>query len=112
VLVIEEIRRNNLIKIFHESGCLRAMAFAKKIDVAPAMISMYINGKGDNKKNIGSIIARRIEKKMGLETGWMDHSHANERSHENNIVAQPTGGRFKQRNLRARLRSLPSFNES
>lgn len=70
---IKEIRRKNLLALQDEyllSFQGGKAGFADKIGMPPSQLSQLTSEKGT--KNIGDIIARRIESKLGLHRGWMD----------------------------------------
>ncbi|EJD6109766.1 S24 family peptidase [Morganella morganii] len=72
----KEIRRANLralIKEFADKGVNRAK-FAEMIGIPAAQLSQI--GSDNPTRNIGDIIARRIEESLNLRNGWMDNIHA------------------------------------
>lgn len=72
---VQEIREENLRYIISMKygGVPNRMATATGI---PQMQIARVFLKTKNKRNIGEVLARRIEERCGLETGWMDQDHA------------------------------------
>lgn len=69
---VNEIRRTNLRSLavkFGGSGKL-----AKKLGITDSQMGQQIGRRP--RKNIGNILARRYEQKLGLSHGWMDQPHA------------------------------------
>ena len=54
---------------------LNRKEFSEKIDTAPAVISQITSTTLKTKKSMGDILARKIERKIGLPHGWMDAIH-------------------------------------
>lgn len=69
---IAEIRRDNVRKLQKSSG-LDKKAFAEKVDIQYVQLNHYI-GKNPS-KSIGDIVSRRIEEKLDLAKGYLDHIH-------------------------------------
>ncbi|MEG0280601.1 MAG: LexA family transcriptional regulator [Morganella sp. (in: enterobacteria)] len=72
----KDIRRANLralMKEYSDKGINKAK-FAELIGIPPAQLSQI--GSDNPKRNIGDIIARRIEESLNLRNGWMDNVHA------------------------------------
>lgn len=67
----EETRRSNAKRLAEEAGGLAA--FGKKLEMSDSQVSQII-GKTP-KKNIGNLIARRIEVAFGKAEGWLDVDH-------------------------------------
>lgn len=67
---ISEIRRRNLLQL---KGDETLVVFSKKVGTSAAYICQILspNMRGE----VGNRFARQIEKYLGLERGWMDHSH-------------------------------------
>ncbi len=74
-LTIDKIRRLNLqiiIDNLHNEG--RTIAeLSRKSQTSPAYISQIMNKS--HRSNLGSNLARRIEKAMNLPKGWLDNYH-------------------------------------
>lgn len=68
-----ELRRQNLISLM-ESKRGEAARIARLASVEPNYLSRIKAGK----KNLGEELARRIERVLELENGWMDQSHSGE----------------------------------
>lgn len=72
---IHEIRRRNYRKILSESFGNIAAAFAKKIGVAPSMLSRIFSSNTKEQRNIGHAMARRMELAANKPRGWLDQDH-------------------------------------
>ena len=72
---VHEIREENLRYIIQMKygGVPNRMATATGI---PQMQIARTFLKTKNKRNIGEVLARRIEERCGLDHGWMDQDHA------------------------------------
>lgn len=68
---ITNIRRENARMLAKEVG--GPAEFGRRVAMADSQITHLIGAK--KTKNIGSIIARRIEKAFGKPTGWLDTYH-------------------------------------
>ncbi|BBE77569.1 MULTISPECIES: S24 family peptidase [Enterobacteriaceae] len=76
VMDIKNIRRQNLNRLIGEyivEGYTKAQ-IAEKIGIPPSQLSQLSGSNAS--RNIGDIIARRIESSMGLPHGWMDSKRA------------------------------------
>lgn len=73
MLTVFESRKLNLIHLLETAG-VSGKEFAKRVDMNPGYLSQILGPKGA--KNLGETIARRIEEKLGIERGWMDHQQA------------------------------------
>lgn len=72
----EDLRRTNLRKIVAEFGT--AIALAEVANTNEKYISQILSGQplpSGNARNLGHQLARRIEKAVGKEAGWMDYDH-------------------------------------
>jgi len=71
---IDEIRRENLLKAVKMAGS--ATKLAQMADISAMAISQIKNQSPDSKtgkpKSMGDAIARKIERAVGKEEGWMD----------------------------------------
>lgn len=73
---ISSIRKANLINLVDKYGSQKE--FAEAVDTAAAYLSQIANGTiGKNGKpaSMGAGLARKIETKLNLEYGYMDHTH-------------------------------------
>lgn len=73
---IAEIRHANLQALIEQHGGL--MRFAELIDRSHSHVSQLRNRspRGDGKeRSMGSVMARHIERSLGLHSGWMDTPH-------------------------------------
>ncbi len=71
----KDIRRMNLRSLISEyaSKGINKAIFAERAGLNPAQLSQI---SGDNpSRNIGDVIARRIEVSLGLTNGWLDNIH-------------------------------------
>ena len=68
---IEQIRLVNARRLVKMAG--NQQAFIDKVGIASALGSGMVGAKP--RKNIGSAMARRIEKAFCLEEGWLDQEH-------------------------------------
>lgn len=76
IMDINGIRRDNLRKLIEK---MKSQAeLADKLEMDPSYLSQ-IAGINPS-KNIGTRVARDIEKKLGLFVGWMDLDHSKESS--------------------------------
>lgn len=72
----KDIRRQNLRALINEhtlNGLSRA-AFAEKVGVTASQLSQVASPKFV--RNIGDLLARRVESAFGLPAGWMDNIHS------------------------------------
>lgn len=67
----KSIRLNNLQTLIARHST--QSKFAEAVDTAPAYISQILSN--DHPANLGSALARKIEKNLNLEHGWMDREH-------------------------------------
>jgi hypothetical protein len=72
---IKAIRRDNLIYVLNTryDGVPNRLALAA--GVAQNQISRVLTD-GPSRRDLGSKLARKIEKASGLPTGWLDNDHA------------------------------------
>lgn len=73
---ISNIRKTNLINLINKFGSQKQFSIA--VDTAASYFSQIITGTiGKNGKpvNLGAVVARKIEKKLNLEHGYMDSLH-------------------------------------
>ncbi len=82
-LTIYEIRRTNLQALVHEHGDRNTLA--NKIGRDRNQIDQLLTSK-----NMGSKLARDIERPLGLSYGWLDHPQTTEMREE--IAAYRGGG--------------------
>lgn len=68
---IDEIRRNNLIKLANQFSSTADAA--KFLDKTQSYLHQIL--EPSYKKSIGSNLAREIEKKFNKPSGWLDHEH-------------------------------------
>ncbi len=66
-----DVRRNNLRLLIREAGGNDRIA--KRLKMGKRELGHLTNLKGECR--IGSWLARDIENKLGIETGWLDMSH-------------------------------------
>lgn len=71
---IEEIRRDNLLRVIEEDFDGVKSRLAEALGVQPAQITRYFV-EGTHGRNVGSDIARRIESITARPEGWMDAEH-------------------------------------
>lgn len=65
---IKEIRRSHFQRLL--GGFSTQLQFAKAAGLAQAQVSQMVSGYRD----IGNIVARRIESSLGLPSGYLDHA--------------------------------------
>ena len=97
---ISEIRRHNLIRLLltaKERDGLNRKEFAAKCDTDPAVISQITSTTQKINKNMGSDLARRIERSMNLPRGWMDIAKCDE---EKKGIIVMRGSSMESRNPR------------
>lgn len=74
---IGEIRRENLELLIEEAGTLDAVA--EKGETHQVYLSQIRNRASDAKtgrpRELGTVVARRLETKFGKDRGWMDEPH-------------------------------------
>lgn len=71
---VKETRKINLIRLIERTYGTRRGAqreFAEAAGLAPGHVSQMVNGT----RNIGDSVARRVERAIGLDHGYMDHPH-------------------------------------
>lgn len=77
---IEQIRRTNLATLRDEAGGVRKLS--ELVDVSESQLSQWINGSKDSKtgrpRGMRPESARRIEKAMGRDPGWLDVPHGDQ----------------------------------
>lgn len=87
LITIEEIRRANLRKLIKESPEGTTVALAEKCNTSKSYLSQiltrYKTGSGRSKE-IGTDLARKLEKGSGKPVGWMDVLHGGEVDSEEN----------------------------
>ena len=71
----QEIRRENLRYLINIKYNRVANQMAKDTGIAQMQIARVFL-KTRNRREVGEVLARRIEKACSLETGWMDNIHA------------------------------------
>lgn len=72
---IEEIRRARLAHLVQEIGEGNQSAFARRINKDRRLVSLWLAAPGrPGAKQIGSKVAREIERACHKPTGWMDRS--------------------------------------
>ncbi|MEY2630774.1 MAG: hypothetical protein RLZZ469_1671 [Bacteroidota bacterium] len=74
---IDEIRRDNLSSLINQAGSLAS--FSERIEKNPSQVSQWKNASLDSKTGkkrvMSNYIARELEHKLNLGTGWMDTPH-------------------------------------
>jgi hypothetical protein len=74
----EELRKENLLKLIKEAG--GESALAEKYGCGEAniktMARSYKDSKSGTPKGIGSVAARKLEKCMNKDIGWLDNDHS------------------------------------
>lgn len=86
---ISEIRRSNLLKLIEQKSSGSQKHFAESVETAAAYLSQIINGTiGRNGKPavVGTPLARKIEKALNLEHGYMDIYHDDKQKFLDNNV--------------------------
>lgn len=71
---IKDVRRESIRRLIRNSFFGKQKAFADAIGRQPDYISRILKGT----KNLGEELARDIETKLGLPTGWMDQAEGEE----------------------------------
>lgn len=75
---VSEIRHANLLSLIKQAGSVQA--FADQVERSHSQISQLKNRSKHSKtgepRDVGDDMARHIEGKLGLPTGWMDAPHA------------------------------------
>lgn len=67
-----ETRRLNLIAFIEEKFDGNRAAFCRATTKNPNLINLVLTDNADYRRNIGEKLARDIEQKAGLATGWLD----------------------------------------
>jgi len=80
---IYEIRRINLLTLINELGS--AVNVSEACDISPSYISQAKSSKSDT-KNIGNIIARKLEKGTNKPHGWLDTLHTDKAAINNQLT--------------------------
>ena len=52
-----------------------ALAFAELVQIHPSLLSKLRGGSGDSTRDVSDKLARQIEARLGLDTGWLDVEH-------------------------------------
>lgn len=73
----KDIRLQNMMILLEKYPSKQS--FADHVEMAPAHVSQIVNGFRD----MGNMIARRIEEKEGLPLGYMDSIHNGQENHSN-----------------------------
>lgn len=72
IMDIAEIRRKNLKLVIEQRCGGVASELARLLDKQPSELSRIFSKNPAHRRNVGSRLARRIEKVIGKEPGWMD----------------------------------------
>jgi SOS-response transcriptional repressor LexA len=76
----QDIRHENLLTLLRDVGTLAEIA--RQCEISEAYLSQIKNRSKESKtgtpRTMGDKIARKIEKGLGLNFGWMDADHSNE----------------------------------
>lgn len=81
------LRRDNLRALAEKHGGGKWLA--EKLGRGPSQISQLIGRRSHDyvkSKNIGNKLARDIEQKLGIESGWLDRTHDNQTSFQIPII--------------------------
>ncbi len=70
----KEIRRKNLRELVDKADS--GAAFAKQADMAPSLLSQILSQNPS--RNVGDRLARKIEERLRLPSGWLDSAHSTE----------------------------------
>jgi hypothetical protein len=73
----EDIRSRNLRKLIAERYDGNNSAFARTVGWAPTYVFRYFTNVEVHRRHMTSATARRLEEKIGLESGWLDRDHSN-----------------------------------
>ncbi|EPZ8124484.1 MULTISPECIES: S24 family peptidase [Yersinia] len=97
----KDFRRNNLRALmgsFIQEGKTKAQ-FADAIGLPASQLSQLVSNNAT--RNVGDIIARRVESNLGLTKGWMDvpHDHSQQIPSTINSGESTAGTRFNLQNL-------------
>lgn len=98
---ISEIRRNNLRSLIEKENLTRE-EFANILNMAYSQLAAYI-GKNPT-KNIGKLVAQRIESQFGLPENWLDQDWDNDTPLDDDIqnnyseVNTNAGGQIESQN--------------
>ena len=77
--IITEIRRENLLRLVDQCGSLAAISEAigkKRTDPTLRQIKIRACSPKVTVRNMGHFLARLIEEKLNLPSGWMDQDHS------------------------------------
>lgn len=77
--IITEIRRENLLRLVDQCGSLAAISEAigkKRTDPTLRQIKIRACSPKGTVRNMGHFLARLIEEKLNLPSGWMDQDHS------------------------------------
>lgn len=89
---IDEIRRDNLNTLITEAQ--GEFALAERYGCTEAniktMARAYKDSKSGTPKGIGTVAARKLEKVMGKERGWLDHDHSQKDQATGDLPAKET----------------------
>lgn len=67
-----ETRRLNLVAFIEDKFDGNRAAFCRSTGKNPNLINLVLTDNADYRRNIGEKLARDVEKKAGLATGWLD----------------------------------------
>lgn len=89
---VKEIRLDNLNELVRQEGDVIAKVATKSLTNPNYLYQIIhrVHASNDKPRNLGSLVARRIEASYGKPPGWMDHDHIMENlSSEKNVVEMP-----------------------
>lgn len=69
---VSETRRQNLLGFIRDSHQGNRAAFCRATGKNPNLINLVLTSNPDYRRNIGEKLARDIEKRAGLASGWLD----------------------------------------
>ncbi|MGS1117447.1 hypothetical protein [Castellaniella sp. UC4442_H9] len=73
---IIDLRRKNLQRLIEKRFDGKQKNFTTSTGIAPSQISQWLStGDGVSTRNISERSARRLEVRLGLPAGWLDHDH-------------------------------------
>jgi hypothetical protein len=70
-----EVRRQNLISLIRDSYEGNRAAFCRATGKNPNLINLVLTNNPDYRRNIGEKLARDIEQRAGIASGWLDSPH-------------------------------------
>lgn len=72
---IFELRRENLERLALDRFKGNRAALSRAAEVHPNHINLILSENDEHRRNLGEVLARKIEQQLGLPARWLDNSH-------------------------------------